>query len=603
MVDRLLSSKLLGPRLRALIVRAGQHPTGARVLAVLRQVRALGQQGWQIPALRRGQVRREAAERIHQDLESLAEQPLISLVMPTYKTDQRYLREAVESVRAQHYPGWELIVVDDGSGDPALNRTMEAFAASDPRIRFLPRAENAGISAATNAGLELCDGEYVGFLDHDDTLTDDALLRFAQALTADPGLDVVYSDSDKLDLNGRRADPFLKPDWSPVYALGAMYIGHLLVVRRELAVAAGGFDSAFDKIQDFEFLLRVSERTERIAHIPEILYHWRAIPGSIAAGAEEKSGVPELQARAVSQHLERIGSNAEAVPHPTIPHRAILAPRNGAAAGATVSVVVAAPSGQPGPRRLLDSLFARTEHPGLEVVLVAAATADAGEHPIERVEADPAMTRAEANNAGAAAASGSHLIFVDPGCEILDADWVDQLVLHAQAPGAAAAGPLLVRPDGRVDQAGIAIGLSEPAMPMMRGADSEGDGYYGSLPCAREVSAVSSLCMLVRREAFEAVGGFNEFFRSQHEDADLCQRLARAGQSTVFAPRPRVVTRQSEAVRREATDIVDRALLVDCWYDELLRGDPYFNPGFSRREASYTPAGWRDRINRMTGGR
>src|SRR3982751_550174 len=232
-------------------------------IAFLRRLRSLPRRARQL-RLHTPRARREAAL---QELEVLPARPLISLVMPTYKTDPKYLSEAVDSVRSQHYPEWELIVVDDGSEDVALEQTMSSYG-GDRRIRFKPLRENVGISAATNAGLALCEGEFVGFLDHDDTLTPDALLRVAQALAADPELDAVYSDSDKLTIGGVRADPFLKPDWSPVYALGAMYIGHLLIVRTSVAEAAGGFDSAFDKIQDFEFMLRVSERTDRIHHIP-----------------------------------------------------------------------------------------------------------------------------------------------------------------------------------------------------------------------------------------------------------------------------------------------------------------------------------------------
>ncbi len=228
---------------------------------------------------------------MRQEVEALTARPRISLVMPTYKTELRYLRQAVESVLGQHYPDWELCIVDDGSDDPELHAAIQRYADADPRIEFEPLPENQGISTSSNEGLAMCHGEFVGFLDHDDTLTPDALLRVAQALAADPELDVVYSDSDKLTLHGIRADPFLKPDWSPVYALGAMYIGHLLVVRRSIAEATGGFDPAFDKIQDFEFMLRVSERTDRIHHIPQVLYHWRAIPGSIAAGTDQKGGV------------------------------------------------------------------------------------------------------------------------------------------------------------------------------------------------------------------------------------------------------------------------------------------------------------------------
>jgi GT2 family glycosyltransferase len=549
----------------------------AWAIPFLRRLRDLLRRGRQL-RLHTPRARRETAL---QELEVLAARPLISLVMPTYKTDPKYLREAVDSVRSQHYPEWELIVVDDGSEDVSLEQTMSAYA-GDRRIRFKPLRQNVGISAATNAGLELCEGEFVGFLDHDDTLTPDALLRFAQVLAADPGLDVVYSDSDKLTIGGVRADPFLKPDWSPVYALGAMYIGHLLVVRTAVAEAAGGFDSAFDKIQDFEFMLRVSERTDRIHHIPQILYHWRAIPGSIAAGAEEKSGVPELQARAVSAHLERLGLPARSVPHATIPHRAVLAPANGSAPQPQVSVVVAARGAGPELERLRRSLE-MTDYPQLETILVEEGS------------------RAEANNAGARRATGEYLLFLAADTEIVDPGWLSQLVLHASLPGVAAVGPKLVRPDGKVEQAGIAIGLRDPAAPMLAGVSADGDGYYGALPCSREVSGLSAECMLVARGDFEREGGFVELYAGEYEDLDLCRRLARSGRKCVYAATAAVVTHRSEAARRSAGDIVDRALFVDTWYDELLAGDPYFNRGFARQKADFVPSGWLEPVHRAVG--
>jgi GT2 family glycosyltransferase len=543
-------------------------------IAFLRRLRNLPRRARQL-RLHTPRARREAAL---QELEVLPARPLISLVMPTYKTDRKYLREAIDSVLGQHYPEWELIVVDDASGDPDLTRALSAYASAHPRIKFEPLAENAGIAAATNAGLALCEGEFVGFLDHDDTLTPDALLRVAQALAADPELDVVYSDSDKLTIGGVRADPFLKPDWSPVYALGAMYIGHLLVVRTSVAEAAGGFDSAFDKIQDFEFMLRVSERTDRIHHIAQILYHWRAIPGSIAAGAEEKSGVPELQARAVSAHLERLGLPARSAPHAAIPHRAVLVPANGSAPQPKVSIVIAAP----GVERLQRSLE-QTEYPDFETIVIEEGS------------------RAEAHNAGAARASGTYLCFLAPDTEIVDPGWLSQLVLHASLPDIAAVGPKLVRPDGKVEQAGIAIGLRDPAAPMLAGVDAEGDGYYGTLPCSREVSGLSAECMLVAREDFEREGGFSELYAHEYEDLDLCRRLARSGRKCAYAATATVLTHRSEAARRTGSDIVDRALFVDSWYDELLEGDPYFNRGFARQRADFVPSGWLEPVHRMVG--
>jgi GT2 family glycosyltransferase len=544
----------------------------------------------------------ELRQAARQEIEALGGNPVISLVMPTYRTDLKYLNEAIDSVREQYYAGWELHIVDDASGDAALTAELERRAAADERIHFHPLRENRGISGATNEGLAHCEGEFVGFLDHDDTLTLDALLRVVQTLTADSTTDVVYSDSDKLDLHGKRADPFLKPDWSPAYALGAMYIGHLLVVRTEVARAAGGFDSSFDKIQDFEFMLRVSERTDRIVHIPQVIYHWRAIPGSIAAGAEEKSGVPELQARAVSAHLERLGVAARAVPHPTIPHRAILAPRDGGPA-ANVSVIVPLADAAPA-ERLLASLRALDPAPA-EVLLVGpAGAAPAGT--IAVATPPGPFSRARFANAGARAASGDHLLFLEADAEPTETDTLTQLVLHAALPGVGAVGPMLVRPDRLVEAAGVAIGLEEPAMPLDPGIAADSDGYYGSLPCSHEVAALSAACLLVARADFEKAGGFNENYASEYDDYDLCRRLAAGGLRSVYAARPQVVTHRTPAVRRQATDIVDRALFVDCWYDDLLAGDPYFNPAFNRRRGDHSPAGWRDRIyhaGSLAGGR
>jgi GT2 family glycosyltransferase len=515
--------------------------------------------------------RRPYDERLH----ALPSRPVISVVMPAYETDPGYLKAAIDSVREQAYPDWELCIANDGSRSRRVRRVIDARAAADTRIRAVHLKQNAGISAASNAALELASGDYVAFLDHDDELTPDALLAATEALTADPALDVVYSDSDKLDLFGRRVDPFLKPDWAPVYALGAMYIGHLLVVRRSLVTEVGGFDPAFDTIQDFELMLRISERTDRIRHLPQILYHWRAIPGSIAAGAEEKSGVPELQAAAVSAHLSRTGTAARAVPHPSIPHRARLAalPDSPPAIG-SVNAVIA----WRGDQRRLDRLTAALARAGL------------GSGQIVVVEPEPHFSRARAANLGAAQCSADSLLFLADAVEPQSEDWLEQLLLHLLLRGVAAAGPLLAHPDGRAAAAGTALGLSEPAMPMLSGLEVDDDGYYGSLACSRDVSALSGDCLLVGAAEFAAAGGFDEAFLTGFEDFDLCQRLAAAGHRLAYVAGATVIDHEPPAVRREALDIIDRALFVDRWYPQLERGDPYFNPGFDRESASFKPA-------------
>jgi GT2 family glycosyltransferase len=371
-----------------------------------------------------------------------------------------------------------------------------------------------------------------------------------------------------------------------------MYVGHLLVVRRTLLDRVGGFDPSFDKIQDFELMMRLCEQTERIHHIPEILYHWRAIPGSIAAGAEQKSGVPELQARAVSEHLERIGARARAVPHPLIPHRAQLAPVAGAAPEpARVSAVIGW-RGEPQPLRRLLASLERLDPPALAAIVVVAPSgaqlpADLGKDVIVVEDPGPGVNPARAANLGARAASGEELLFLADTVELVEPDSLQQLLLHRSLPGVAAAGPLHVRPDGRTHAAGIAVGLRAPALPMLSGLDADADGYYGALVCAREVSALSAECLLVSAAAFERAGGFSEWYASEFHDYDLCQRLLELGERVVYTPRPRVVTHELPQVRRQREDVIDRALFVDSWYERLERGDPYFNPNFSREHAGY----------------
>jgi len=547
-----------------------------------------------------GRLRARRERRAHrqaalEEVDALARRPLISIVMPTYETEPRYLRAAIDSVRAQGYPHWELCIADDGSRSPGVRSEIERYLKRDRRIRatFLP--ENRGISAASNAALELCRGEFVAFCDHDDELLPEALLVVATALAADPEIDVVYSDSDKLTPRGRRQDPFLKPDYSATYALGAMYVGHLLVMRRSLVAEAGGFDPGFDTIQDFELFLRVSERAARIEHVPSILYGWRAIPGSIAAGTREKPGVPELQARAVSEHLSRLGVPARAEPHPAIPHRARLVPGPDAPRG-RVSVILGWRGRAERLVRALGSVCAVSDWPELEVLVVTERGAGEPVLPddgrIELVaELEPGDGFARAANLGAARASGEHLLFLSDFAEVTEPDWVEMLMLHARLPGAVAAGPMLVRPDGRVEQAGLAIGLHPaPAMAIHSGIPADGDGYYGSLPCPRDVSALSGECMLIEAGAFRELGGFCEEFRTSYWDVDLCQRLRAGGGRLVYAPRPRVVTHETPAEREATLDVIDRALFVDRFYDELLRGDPFYNPGFSRANAGFLPA-------------
>ena len=279
--------------------------------------------------------------------------------MPAYETPQHLLVAAIDSVRSQTYPTWELRIVDDGSSDPGVSRAIGRCAADEERIKPMRLERNEGISRATNRALETCEGELVAFLDHDDLLAPGALHRIVEEFVRRPETDVVYSDEDKLTAGGRRTSPFFKPDFSPVYALGAMYVGHLLTVRRELLSDIDGLDSAFDTIQDFDLFLRLSEQSDQIRHVPEVIYHWRAVAGSIAAGAEHKPQAGKLQVDAVNAHLARRKIPARARPHPTLPHRVRLVAPSGFRRP-SVTVVVASAGNDEHLARCLGSVLERS---------------------------------------------------------------------------------------------------------------------------------------------------------------------------------------------------------------------------------------------------
>ena len=411
-------------------------------------------------------------------------------------------------------------------------------------------------------------------------------MRMAHAF-GDRDIDVAYSDQDKITASGKRTDSFLKPDWSPVYALGAMYVGHLLVARRELIREAGGLDPAYDGIQDFELLLRMSERTDRIRHVDRVLYHWRAIAGSVALDPSEKQGIDELQARAVNEHLRRRAIRARAVSHGEIEHRVRLEP-GAADSDPSVSVVIPARDGKAG---ALAPLLERTSYPRLEVIIVQPEWVGGNGAPTGAVLhiRDPGNTfnPGRAANLGAARSSGEWLLFLGEDTEVTERDWIQRLLAHAELPGVGAVAPTLTRPDGRVGEAGLAIGLYDPVVPAMQGFAADSDGYYGSLSCAREVSALGMDCLLIRRSDFNRVGGFEEAYSRQHQAHDLCMRLAKLGLSCVCAPGPLTIAHFTEAQRLADFDVADRALFVERFYERLQAGDPYYNRGFFRVAADY----------------
>lgn len=520
--------------------------------------------------------------------------PTIGVVVPVYETPAALLRACVASVLAQAYPAWHLVLVDDGSAAPHLRPLLDRLAGQDPRIRLIRRPANGGISAALNEGLDAVSDDIVAFLDHDDHLTPDALLAVAEAFAAHPDTDAVYTDQLKSDLRGVVREHFFKPDWSPVYLLGVMYVGHLLAVRAPLARDLR-FLSRFDGVQDFEFMLRLSERTGRIRHVPGALYGWRAVPGSVALGVDEKRGIDALQKLAVEEHLGRIGRSWRVESVPERRHRLAIRASD-TTPRPPVSIVIPTRDEPEIVGRCLSTIRMLTRYPAFEVLVVdngttdPAALAAIAAHADRHIPFDRPFNFSQACNLGAAEASGEVLVFLNNDTEVVDPDWLSDMVAYLEDSGIAIVGPMLLYPDGTVQHAGVVLGARGTADHVMRRFQPHWDGYAGSLAAAREVSAVTGACLMIRRSAFEAVCGFSTDYRKHYQDVDLCLRVRERGASIVCAPQVRLVHHESVTRKAAGYDMGDRAILIDRWHEEIAAGDRFYNPKLDAQTLRYEPA-------------
>jgi GT2 family glycosyltransferase len=515
--------------------------------------------------------------------------PLFSILTPAHNSKPEWLAEAALSLLNQSFTDWEWCIVDDGSDNRETKRLLEMLSSASPRVR-VEFAAKGGISAASNKALDLARGEYVCFLDHDDLLRPCALEDMQEKISE--AYDIIYSDEDKLDdATGELVEPFFKPDWSPEYFRGAMYVGHLLCVRRDLA-AETRFDPAFDGVQDFEFMLRLTEAAPRIGHIPRVLYHWRKTPGSIAQKTDAKPQIGALQAQAVNAHLARTKLPAKAE-QSKLPHRLKILPMS-REHYARASIIIPTRDSPEVLGRCLKSVFEKSSHPNFEVIVMDNETSDERalalmkEYPVRRIPFPNPFNFSRANNQGAAAAAGELLVFLNNDTEVIAEDWLQHLAYYAEQPDVGAAGALLAYDDRTVQHAGVALGMRGTADHTMRRFPIDADGYAGTLACAREVSVVTGACLMTRKSVFDEIGGFNEHFFTAYQDVDLCLRLRARGLRVICTPRALLHHHEFISRPNYYYDIIDRMLLLDQWEELIERGDPYYNPNLDLERGDYS---------------
>jgi len=524
-------------------------------------------------------------ERMRDEARTFASRPLISIVTPVFDTPVWRLEEAVQSVLTQAYENWELLLIDDGSTDTDLLSILPHVAERDQRIVLANLGKHGGISAASNRALELARGEWITFLDHDDVLEPDALFQIVKALQMHPDVDLIYSDEDKLGEDGFEA-PLFKPDWSPDFFLSYNYVGHLTAVRRDLVQKAGGFRPQFDSAQDYDLFFRVTELTSRIHHIPRVLYHWRRSESSSAISVRQKPEQLDASRRAIEDHLKRRGEGA----HVAIDWRThAFRVRRELQEENKISIVIANSHGDEALERCVASLTTKTDYRNYEILIVQSDKSRRAAPFLSRfrhrlLQFPGAPNASTAKNYGAKESDAPWFLFLDDTVEIVDPEWLTIMAEHIQRPEVGAAGPRLLNPSGTVEHAGIVMGVNGTAQPAFRGFPAEHPGPNRQLQITRNCSAVSSACVLTRREVFEQAGGFDESLSGAVADVDLCLKIRAADYLIVYTPFGKLYWHGTHDDKQDASG---DAILRQRWANVLER-DPYYNPNLSRERADFS---------------
>ncbi len=522
---------------------------------------------------------------------ALPERPLVSVVLPVYDTPEPLLRSAIESVREQIYPNWELCIADDASADPRVGRVLDEYRARDRRIKVVRRTENGHIGAATNSALDVAEGRWVAFLDHDDELAQHALALAVVTLAQRPEAGMLYSDEDKVDVEGTRHDPYFKPDFDRLLLLGQNYLTHFLMVRRDLVTAVGGMRMGFEGSQDWDLVLRVSELLEdrQVVHVPHVLYHWRSHAASTASSLAAKPYAAGAGQRAVAEHLSRTGRVAEVLPLPSGHNRVVWPVPQPAP---LVSVVVPTRDG-PLLQECLDSLLELTTYPHLEVVVVDNGSSNkqvldylrSRQADLTVIRDERPFNYAALNNEAVKQAAGEVICLLNDDTEITSGNWLDEMVGQLYQPAVGAVGAKLYYEDGTLQHGGVVLGVGGVAGHAYRRAAHDSTGMMGRLQLAQTMSAVTGACMAVRREAWDQVRGMDEdHLAVAFNDVDLCLRLRQAGWHVVWTPWAELthcesVSRGSETKRRAAFSAEERYMYLR--WGSVLRNDPAYNPNLS----------------------
>ena len=529
---------------------------------------------------------------------------LFSIILPVYRSNINQLRDAIESVVAQTFSRWELCIADDGSSCAEISALLNEYASKDHRIRCVFRAVNGHISAASNTALDLATGDFAVLLDHDDLLHPEALGCIAEVLELYPKAELIYTDEDKVDLNGRRHHPYFKPKFNPVLMLAQNMISHLGIYRVSTLREIGGFRVGVEGAQDWDLAWRVIEIKGELGliHVPKVLYHWRETQGSTARDIGTKEYAQDAQRRVVSEHIARIGRSATVTSLERLP--GMLRVRYDLPTELPlISIIIPTRDRRDLLEQCIKSLYAKTDYNRFEVIVVDNGSVESDtleylsaleyEGKARVLKADIPFNYSRLNNLAVDLAKGCYVLMLNNDIEFTDSDWLNEMLSWAIQPETGCVGAKLWYPNGTLQHGGVILGVNGLAGHAHRGISKIDNGYAGRAVVAQNLSAVTGACMLVRRNIYLAVGGLDEAFAVAYNDIDFCLRVQDAGYKNVWTPYAEMVhhesaTRGSDNVGEGRKRLDHEISLMRERWSLWIDDDPAYSPNLTKADEDFS---------------
>ena len=531
---------------------------------------------------------------IKKEIENFKYKPLISIIIPIYKTPTNFLKEAIDSVQKQLYDNFEIIIYDDASKSIEIDNYLKNIQIENLKVFY--NSKNSGIAKTSNNAVKESKGEYLVFLDHDDTLSPDALYEIVKVLNKTK-LDYIYSDEDKLSKKGIREDPFFKPDFSYDMLLSCMYITHIRAIRKSTFLKLHGLDTKYDGAQDWDFALRLQERKGSFYHIPKILYHWRKTDESTA---NDKSGAKSYaykrQKELLEAHLERSNIEAEVKEGYWQGSYKIERKIDGVP---SVSIIIPFKDQVEYLKTCINSIKDKTSYKNYKIVLVnnqsvKKETLDYLESlksrdDIEMLDYNRPFNYSLINNFAVKKTQSDYLLFLNNDTKVITPTWIEEMLQIAQRKDVGAVGGLLLYKDNTVQHGGIIVGLGGVAAHSHRGFDGASNGHGGLLTLTRDVSAVTAACMMIERSKFLKVKGFDDRLRIAYNDVDLCLRLGKIGLKSIYTPYMKMYHYETKTRKKTVGEnVVDTGMFIKKWKYFLKKGDPYYNLNLTLSKEDYS---------------